>query len=204
MSHAPSILALLRAADQLARVPRTGWLGCGVRSPESVAAHAYHVAVCALALADAHDGPVDRARLARIALAHDLPEALTTDLPRPVKRALGREAVERADRAAARSIMGGADPRWLACWEEYEQRASLEARIVKAADILCLLAKALTYRAQGFDGTEPFWASAAALEGLGVPAAREVLARLERHRRDGDWPAGGFAPAELGLEEPDA
>jgi len=65
-------LKVLRAANRLKLVPRTGWLLRGVQPAESVADHTYGVALTALLLADLIAELVDRERLLILALLHDL------------------------------------------------------------------------------------------------------------------------------------
>ena len=103
------LAALLDAANDLKRLPRTGWLLAGVPQPESVADHCFATTLLALALAEsintdpaAHglDEALDVGRVLRVALLHDLAEALITDLPKRSAERLG-EATKRAAEAAA-------------------------------------------------------------------------------------------------------
>jgi putative hydrolase of HD superfamily len=85
-----ALRSLLDSANDLKRLPRTGWLLAGIRQPESVADHAYATTLLAMLLADAINAdyaiagleePLDVARVLRIALLHDLAESQLTDLP---------------------------------------------------------------------------------------------------------------------------
>ncbi|MGL4648612.1 MAG: HD domain-containing protein, partial [Caldilineaceae bacterium] len=73
------IATLLDAANDLKRLPRTGWLLAGVRPAESVADHSYATALLALALADSINRDpqaqglsevLDVGRVLQIALLH--------------------------------------------------------------------------------------------------------------------------------------
>ena len=150
---------------------------------ESVAAHSYGVALTAMLLADecaARGVEVDVGRVLRIALLHDLQETRTGDMPRTVAEYYGREARRAAERAAFDDIMRGAGAAradaYAALHEDYEERATAEARLVKAADVIDLLAQALAFERAGARGLSEFWEGAAerdfGLEG----AAREVVA----------------------------
>jgi 5'-deoxynucleotidase YfbR-like HD superfamily hydrolase len=70
--------------------------------------------------------------------------------------------------------------------EDYESRASLEARLVKAADVIDLLAQALAFERAGSRGLEEFWEGAAdrdfQLEGAAREVVRETVAALARAR----------------------
>jgi putative hydrolase of HD superfamily len=183
--RADNLLRLITRADRLESLPRTGWLVGGVVQPESIAAHAYGVAVVALWIADTIDESVDTEQVLRIALLHDLGEALTTDLPRPVKRLIGNEAVHRAEEAAFATIADDAGVAWLGAYDAYRAADLLEARIVKAADRIQMLAKAATYEnqrrgdvARFFEGDDP---------DFGIPIVGEILVRLRERRALGEW-----------------
>ena len=152
---------------------------------ESVAAHSYGVALTAMLLADAVRGrgvEVDVERVLRLALLHDLAEARTGDMPRTMAEYYGAEARRRAEGLAfadvVRSLGESAGGEYERLHEDYERRASLEARLVKAADVVDLLAQALTFERAGARELDEFWEGARerdfGLEG----AAREVVAEV--------------------------
>src|ERR671926_628337 len=132
------MLSVLLELQRLKRLDRTGWVLRGLPpGAESVAAHSYGVALTAMLLADecaARGVEVDVGRLLRIALLHDLQETRTGDMPRTVADYYGREARRAAERAAFDDIMRGATQAsaYAELHEDYESRASLEARPVKA------------------------------------------------------------------------
>ncbi|MFB6350175.1 MAG: HD family hydrolase, partial [Bradymonadaceae bacterium] len=142
--RADELLRFLTRAGRLEALPRTGWLVAGVDRPESVAAHTYEVALVALWLADRVEADVDAERVLRIALLHDVGEALLTDLPKPVKEFVGADDVEEAEAEACREILEPLGLDWEAAPESYRDQDSPEARIIKAADRLQMLAKSLT------------------------------------------------------------
>ena len=193
-ARAEQLLRLLSRAERLEALPRTGWLVCGVTSPESIAAHSYMVTLTALWLADhmPPDAPVDTERVLRIALLHDIGESVLTDLPAPVKRFMGAEAIAAAEGKAARRALEGAPASWPGHVEAYARRDSLEARIVKAADRIQMLAKALQYQAQGRGDVARFWDGPAAHDDLGIPLVGATLARLRQRHREGRWFDSGF------------
>jgi putative hydrolase of HD superfamily len=163
---------------------------------ESVAAHSYGVALTAMLLADevaARGVRVDVERVLRLALLHDLQETRTGDLPRTVAEYYGKEARRRAERAAFDDVMrplgAGRAGEYARLHEDYEERASLEARLVKAADIIDLLAQALMFERAGARGLGEFWEGAAGrefgLEGAAREVVADVLAALVRERGTG-------------------
>lgn len=181
-------LRFIRRVQRLEALPRTGWLVSGVVAPESVAAHSYEVALIAMWIAD-EVGEADVERVLRIALLHDVGEALTTDIPTPVKRLIGVEVVHDAERRAAATVLEGR-PSWVQHVEEYEARLSLEARIVKAADVIQMLARALTYDRARRGDVERFFRPAR--DDYGIPFVRVVLDELYAIYREQRWALSDF------------
>jgi len=74
-------LEFLLAVGRLKRLPRTGWLDRGVppTETESVADHSFRVVLIAWLMAD-EQPELDRDRVLKLALVHDLAEAITGDL----------------------------------------------------------------------------------------------------------------------------
>ena len=189
MSEASGVVELLAELMRLKAVPRMGWLLRGVRDVESVAAHSFGVAWIAMLLGDRarrRGMPVDVERLLRLALLHDLTEARTGDLPSTIKSYFESAVLKAADEQAAAAMLEKLGPLgefYLELWREYEHRASLEARIVKAADKLDLLLQAREYEKGGARGLQEFWENAEVdFSGLGV---EELIADLvERLKQD--------------------
>ena len=176
------------------RLDRTGWVLRGLApGAESVAAHSYGVALTAMLLADevrARGVDVDVERVLRIALLHDLAEVRTGDMPRTMAEYYGAEARRKAERAAfddtVRALGAAARERYKTLHDEYEGRASLEARLVKAADVIDLLAQALVFERAGSRGLDEFWEGAGGrdfgLEGPAKDVVDEVLLALVEAR----------------------
>jgi putative hydrolase of HD superfamily len=107
-------------------------------------------------------------------------------MPRTVADYYGKDARRAAERAAFDDIMRGAGAARAAAYaelhEDYESRASLEARLVKAADVIDLLAQALAFERAGSRGLGEFWEGAVerdfGLEGASREVVRETIAAL--------------------------
>ncbi|MCA1818422.1 MAG: HD domain-containing protein, partial [Acidobacteria bacterium] len=71
---------------------------------------------------------------------------------------------------------------------EYEERASAEARLVKAADIVDLLAQALAFERAGARELDEFWEGARerefGLEGAAREVVREAMGALVAARAE--------------------
>lgn len=74
---ASQALEFLRVVGKLKTLKRTGWVNNGVTLPESVADHMYRMAMCSFLITDP---ALDRYRLMKIAVVHDLAEALVGDI----------------------------------------------------------------------------------------------------------------------------
>jgi len=188
-----ALLTALRLADRLEVMPRMGWIVSRVPQPESVAAHSYGVCLTAMLLMDAvaqrtPPPPMDRARVLEIAIVHDLAEALTTDIPAPVKRRIGKAVIHEVERAATAELLAGVDPRYVALWEEYAEGQTLEARVVKAADKVQMMVKVLQYERTGQGDLSRFWKHASNLDDCGVAEARVLFDRVLAHHEAGSWP----------------
>jgi len=184
---ADELLRFLSRAGRLEALPRTGWLVAGIEKPESVAAHTYEVALVALWLADNVEAEVDAEKVLRIALLHDVGEALLTDLPGPVKDVVGAEEVEEAEAEACREILEPLGGDWTDAPRAYREQDSTEARLVKAGDRLQMLAKSLTYDSQSRGDVRRFWENTDVPGTDEFPLVREIYERLKEHWENGDW-----------------
>ena len=163
MAESAKIISFLAELMRLKAVPRMGWLLRGVRDVESVADHSFGVAWIAMLLADraqAQGQVVNVERVLRMALLHDLSETRTGDLPATIKRYFDKAVLEQADESATAEILaplGELGSTYLDVWREYEERQTLESRLVKAADKLDLLLQAREYERGGARSLQEFW-----------------------------------------------
>jgi putative hydrolase of HD superfamily len=176
--RAQRLLDVVFALDPLSELPRTGWLLRGVRPCESLADHSYGVALVAMLLVDAlrADGvEVDGERVLRMALVHDAPEARTGDVPMPEKTAALDAALTEHERRLATQLL---PPAAAALFVEYDTGATVEARVVKTADKIQMMCKALAYERAHRGALDEFWASPRNFDDRGLAPAREVFAAL--------------------------
>lgn len=173
--RAERIVDVVIGLDALADLPRTGWLMRGVRPCESIADHSYGVALVTMLLVDAlrAEGQVlDGERALRMAIVHDATEARTGDVPMPIKTPRVDAVLSEAEALLAEALL---PPAQREVWHELEAGVSLEARVVKAADKIHMMIKALVYERQQRGWLEEFWLHPKNFDDRGVPVAREVF-----------------------------
>lgn len=145
----------LRALD-LKDVPRTGWLLREVTEPESVADHSWGTALLCLVYGREAGVAVDHA--VRIAIVHDLAESITGDIARrvnPDAQTTNDADKARLERAAMDELVNGWEGQEIyRLWQEYEDRASAEARFVRDMNLVDMCLQALKYEQESrYDGS---------------------------------------------------
>ncbi len=153
---------LLERINNLKRIPRTGWLFCSVPlgGVEDVAQHSFEVATITMLLADGlkREGKkIDSERAIRMALLHDWAEAEVADFPYTALKHLESVEVKRKMEQSALEGMLQRIPekaKYLALWQEYNDKHTLESKLVHAADYLSILFQAVKYREQGISSRE--------------------------------------------------
>jgi len=144
------VLQLLLHGNQLKRTARTGWAQRGVANAEDVAAHSYGVTFTALVLVQKMAKSLDLERVLIMAILHDLPEGLTTDIPTPAWGFLPNGIKTDVERGAMIEILGDVSfaPLFIGYWEELHEQKTQEALLVHDADKLDMYLQALVYEQQ--------------------------------------------------------
>lgn len=144
-------MGISRRILNLRHLPRTGWVLRGVPPSvaESVADHLFLTSFVALALAremSRRGYSLDIGKVLTLSIIHDIPEAMTGDIVRHIKRA--RPELFNEIEARALEELGLADYKGL--FEELEGLGSLESIIVKIADDLSTLLEGQELLRRGF------------------------------------------------------
>ena len=182
MRRNTTLLDVLLELQVLDRVPRSGYSLRGIADPESVSEHCFHLVFLVWALA-ADEPDLDRLRAVGIALAHDLAEVRTGDLPRTAAHYLPLGAKAAAEAAAAADLLAplGEPARQLLV--DYKDPECAEGRFVSACDKLQLLIKAHVYESWGAAGLDEFWQALEEFPDAGFATIRRLVDELKLRRR---------------------
>jgi 5'-deoxynucleotidase YfbR-like HD superfamily hydrolase len=111
-------------------------------------------------------------------MLHDWAEARVGDLPKTAGKYFEAETRKRAEIAAFADVIHGLGPSenlYRELYHEYEERQTLESRVVKAADVIDLLVQVLALERAGVRGLDEFWTVAKEGDfGLDEPAKQLV------------------------------
>jgi putative hydrolase of HD superfamily len=163
----------------------------------NLAEHHFRMFWIAMIIA-AHESDVDTGKVAKMVLVHDIAESRAGDVDY-----LARQYVERNEKLGIEDMLGGSsiEKEFYALWQEYEERTSLEAKIVKDADNLDVDFELAEQAAKGSQ-LQALWKQNRAFVGkerLFTKTAKKLFAELEtanphewhltgRNRRvGGDW-----------------
>ncbi len=153
------LLNLVFEVGLLKKVVRTGWVKKGVKDPESVADHTWRVSVLAMLLAPQLG--VNQLKLVKMALVHDLGEALIGDIVwEKGKKVIGSQEEKHKDEKKAVKNMFSDNPsfsEYVELWEEFERQETKEAKMVKLIDKLEMAIQAFEYESEGYKDLDEFW-----------------------------------------------
>jgi putative hydrolases of HD superfamily len=175
-------MAFLVEIDRLKTVLRQNLIADGSRQ-ENTAEHSWHLAMCALVLAEHANEPVDVMRVVQMLLLHDLVEIDAGDTF-VYADAAQMAAQEQLEQAAAQRIFGmlpiDQSARLRALWEEFEAKETPEAKFAKAVDrvqpmLLNLASGGGSWERHGITADRPL-----ALIDRTVPPGSTVLAEYAR------------------------
>ncbi|WMV36433.1 hypothetical protein MTR67_029818 [Solanum verrucosum] len=178
-----SAIDFLTLCHRLKTTKREGWVRRGVNNPESIADHMYRMGVMALIAADLPG--VDRDKCVKMAIVHDIAEAIVGDIT-PAD-GIPKDEKSRRERAALEDMCkllgGGSRAKEISdLWMEYEENSSLEAKVVKDFDKVEMILQALEYEnEQGKDLEEFFQSTAGKFQTeVGKAWASEVASRRKK------------------------
>ncbi|MBI2334421.1 HD family hydrolase [Candidatus Daviesbacteria bacterium] len=142
------ILKVFLTLQWAKELPRQGFIAMGFKRNEadSVAAHSFSTALLAYFFAknlQKEGVKIDAEKVLKMGLVHDIGETIVGDVGTFVKGMAGG-VFKNIEEEGVKALVAGLDSREeiMELVEEYNQRKSVEARVVKAADNLDALAQA--------------------------------------------------------------
>ncbi len=136
------ILLLAVQAGKLKGVKRKGWLRVGIEQPENVACHSYRVAFLAMLIGDALN--LDTEKMMKMALLHDLAEAMIGDItPHDMAK---KDKMEREEAMMKKLLQGFEE--YYRIWREFVEGKSKEAEIMQQIDKVEMILQAHEYAAK--------------------------------------------------------
>jgi putative hydrolase of HD superfamily len=142
-----NLVKFLELTGVLKRTPRAGWVDVGVYQPESVADHTFRTAFLCMLYADIE--ALDPLKLLRMALIHDLPEAVIGDLMPSQKTAETKENEETAINDMLGLLPKKQKENYLAVWNEYQEGKTREAKAVRQLEKIEMAIQAKEYEKLG-------------------------------------------------------
>ncbi|KAF7808959.1 HD domain-containing protein 2 [Senna tora] len=149
-SPSSSVIDFLTLCNRLKTTKRKGWINHGIKGPESIADHMYRMALMALIAVDLPG--LNRERCIKIALVHDIAEAIVGDItPSDGVPKAEKSRMEQAALNEMCEVLGGGmrAEEIKELWAEYENNSSLEANLVKDFDKVEMILQALEYEIVG-------------------------------------------------------
>jgi putative hydrolase of HD superfamily len=146
-SSLQKFIKFLEITGILKRTQRTGWVDVGVYQPESVADHTFRTAFLCMLYADME--ALDPLKLLRMALIHDLPEAVIGDLMPSQKSAETKENEENAMHQILSLLPKMQRENYLAVWNEYQEGKTREAKAVRQLEKIEMALQAKEYEKLG-------------------------------------------------------
>jgi putative hydrolase of HD superfamily len=155
-----SLIKFLKSIEKLKEVKRSGWRKAGIKNPESVADHIYGLAMLSMLISDLKK--MNAEKMLRLALIHDLEEAVLGDLtPEEKERNVNlKDAENKAIKKALSSLPFNLKRKYYELWLEYRNSLSKEAKLIKELDKLEMVIQALIYEEKFNLNLEEFWEAA--------------------------------------------
>ncbi|CAL0308016.1 unnamed protein product [Lupinus luteus] len=179
-SSSASVIDFLTLCNRLKTTKRKGWVNLGIKGGESIADHMYRMSLMALIAGDVPG--LNRERCIKIALIHDIAEAIVGDIT--PSDGVPKAEKSRREQAALNEmcdVLGGGTraEEIKELWSEYENNSSLEANLVKDFDKVELILQALEYETEHGKVLDEFFLSTAGKfqTEIGKSWAAEIISR---------------------------
>lgn len=150
MESTQGLIRFLRLAGRLKKERRKGWIvKVGIKEPESVADHVFRTTLLSMVLGDLKG--FDTCKMIKMALIHDLGEAITGDITPKCDKTVEKRMMDEA--AMAKVLTNLPEPlqsNYHQLWSELKEARSKEARMVLEIDKLEMAVQAQEYIEDGW------------------------------------------------------
>ena len=146
-SNFHNLTKFLQMTGRLKRTPRSGWVEVGIPQPESVADHIFRTAILCMIYADLEG--LNQLKLIRMALIHDLPEAITGDLTPSKKTKASKDREDTAIDQLLNLLPLKLREKYLMDWKEYQEGKTQDAKAVRQLEKLEMALQAIEYKPAG-------------------------------------------------------
>ncbi|KAI8321523.1 hypothetical protein GQ54DRAFT_181164 [Martensiomyces pterosporus] len=190
-AKASSVVDFLSVVERLKRTKRTGWINNGISGPESIADHMYRMGIMAMLI---EDPTLDRHRCIKMAIVHDLAEALVGDITPydGVSKEKKREMELDGMREIAKTLGDSEYAKEIeALWLEYEDDETAEAHLVHDLDKCEMIQQAMEYERSDGKDLESFFASTKGI--FRHPQVQSWVEEIYRRRKNAG--ASGAPPS---------
>lgn len=189
MNDLEDIIKFMYFGEALKTVERSGWSIAGILSTrnESVAEHSYSTIITSILLSQylrKANYNIDSEKIIIMAAIHDIHESITGDIPRTPENEKNREfkkIKEETEKQAAKEIFHIFEDslmRFSHLWYEYSEGFTLEARVVRGADILDMILHARNLELLGYSPQQLdqfFQSSKASVESLNIELVTQIF-----------------------------
>lgn len=168
------------------RLYRTGWVREKIKDPESVAEHSFRVSVVSMVLADQLG--LDKEKLIKMALVHDLGEVITGDLVFSRGEIIDikkKNEKEEKEEEGIKKILKGIDKKeeYIKIFDEMLERVTKEAKIFWEIDKLEMAMQALEYEKEQNKKLDEFFVNADLA--INTPHIKKILRQILKRKSRG-------------------
>lgn len=172
-------LDFFKTVGKSKRLLRTGWIRENIANPESVAEHSFRTGMLAMVMADKMDHPLDKNKLIKMALLHDLGELATGDIVVERGEVLDvkkRDEKEVQEKEGIEEVFGliGEGNVYAEIFQEMITRDTAEAIFFWQIDKLEMALQALEYEEEQDVNLEEFFLSVGSLH-LKEPLLKKIF-----------------------------
>lgn len=152
-SQSPSSpLPFFHMLERLKTTKREGWRRFGLMNGESISDHMYRMSILTMLAPSSLSSRLDVPRCTKMALVHDMAEALVGDItpvdgvPKAEKSRREAATMDYLTKALLGNVAGGLQGQQMReVWQEYEESKTLESRFVHDIDKLELMLQMVEY-----------------------------------------------------------